>query len=115
MKAWGGLGQGKVKVTVNGLDLPGENLPPFSREWTLGVRPAYPALLKHYRAVLKDRTLELAGRRAWSSSIPPGAKRLLSLSSRPPLNLGAADLGAQGLPLWLPGANRQRPVPVAVC
>lgn len=88
VKAWGGLGQGKVKVTVNGLDLPGENLPPFSREWTLGVRPAYPALLKHYRAVLKDQP--------WN--LPPGAldqfdasgrEALLSLSSRPPLNLGA--------------------------
>lgn len=88
VQAQGGLGQGKVKVTVNGLDLPGEHLPPFSREWTLGVRPAYPALLKHYRAVLKDQT--------WS--LPPGAlepfeasgrQALLSLSSRPPLNLGA--------------------------
>lgn len=88
VQAWGGLGQGKVKVTVNGLDLPGENLPPFTREWTLGVRPAYPALLKQYRAVLKDQ--------AWS--LPDGAlapfeasgrEALLSLSSRPPLNLGA--------------------------
>ena len=53
------MGQGKVKVTVNGLDLPGETLAPFTREWTLGVRPAYPALLKHYRAVLNDQPWSL--------------------------------------------------------
>ena len=45
VKALGGYGTGVVKVTVNGLDLPGETLAPFTREWTLGVRPAYPALL----------------------------------------------------------------------
>jgi len=88
VKAWGGLGQGKVKVTVNGLDLPGENLPPFTREWTLGVRPAYPALLKHYRAVLKDQpwTLPVGTLEQFDAS---GRQALLSLSSRPPLNLGA--------------------------
>ncbi|WQG59056.1 alpha-2-macroglobulin [Pseudomonas sp. RTB3] len=87
VKAWGGLGQGKVKVSVNGLDLPGENLPPFSREWTLGVRPAYPALLKHYRAVLKDQPWSLpAG--ALDQFDASGREALLSLSSRPPLNLG---------------------------
>ncbi|MDB5979591.1 MAG: hypothetical protein JWQ69_606 [Pseudomonas sp.] len=87
VRAEGSFGQGKIKVVVQGLDLPGEELPAFSREWTLGVRPAYPALLKHYRAVLKDQ--------AWS--LPEGAldlfdpasrEALLSVSSRPPLNLG---------------------------
>ncbi|MCX4063363.1 alpha-2-macroglobulin [Pseudomonas sp. S1Bt30] len=88
VKAWGGLGQGKLKVTVNGLDLPGEQLPPFSREWTLGVRPAYPALLKHYRAVLKNEpwSLPVGTLDQFDAS---GREALLSLSSRPPLNLGA--------------------------
>lgn len=85
--ALGGFGQGQVKVLVNGLDLPGESLPPFSREWTLGVRPAYPALLKHYRAVLKDQPWSLPeGELAQFE--PAGREALLSLSSRPPLNLG---------------------------
>jgi len=88
VQAWGGLGQGKVTVTVNGLDLPGENLPPFSREWTLGVRPAYPALLKHYRAVLKDQPWSLPSG-ALDQFDASGREALLSLSSRPPLNLGA--------------------------
>ena len=85
--ALGGFGQGKVKVLVNGLDLPGENLPPFTREWTLGIRPAYPALLKHYRAVLKDQPWSLP-EGALAQFEPAGREALLSLSSRPPLNLG---------------------------
>ncbi|VVO01231.1 alpha-2-macroglobulin family protein [Pseudomonas fluorescens] len=87
VQALGGLGQGKVKVLVNGLDLPGESLPPFTREWTLGVRPAYPAMLRHYRAVLKDQPWELPEAEL-AAFEPSGLEALLSLSSRPPLNLG---------------------------
>ena len=87
VKAQGGYGNGVVKVTVNGLNLPGETLAPFSREWTLGVRPAYPALLKHYRAVLKDQPWSLPEGELQAFE-PEGREALLSLSSRPPLNLG---------------------------
>ena len=87
VRAEGGLGQGKIKVLVQGLDLPGENLPAFSREWTLGVRPAYPALLKHYRAVLKDQPWNLP-EDALQAFEPEGREAMLSVSSRPPLNLG---------------------------
>ncbi|VVO40975.1 alpha-2-macroglobulin family protein [Pseudomonas fluorescens] len=87
VQALGGLGQGKVKVLVDGLDLPGESLPPFTREWTLGVRPAFPAMLKHYRAVLKDQPWELPEAEL-AAFEPAGREALLSLSSRPPLNLG---------------------------
>ena len=87
VKALGGYGTGKLTVTVKGLNLPGETLAPFTREWTLGVRPAYPALLKHYRAVLNDQpwTLPEGELQAFE---PAGREALLSLSSRPPLNLG---------------------------
>ncbi|MQU51197.1 alpha-2-macroglobulin, partial [Pseudomonas sp. FSL A6-1183] len=87
VKALGGYGTGVVKVTVNGLDLPGETLAPFTREWTLGVRPAYPALLKHYRAVLNDQPWSLPEGELQAFE-PAGREALLSLSSRPPLNLG---------------------------
>ncbi|WP_219062543.1 alpha-2-macroglobulin [Pseudomonas sp. UMAB-08] len=87
VRADGGFGQGKIKVVVQGLDLPGESLPAFSREWTLGVRPAYPALLKHYRAVLKDQAWSLP-EGALEAFEPAGREALLSVSSRPPLNLG---------------------------
>ena len=87
VKAQGGYGNGVVKVTVNGLNLPGETLAPSSREWTLGVRPAYPALLKHYRAVLKDQPWSLPEGELQAFE-PEGREAVLSLSSRPPLNLG---------------------------
>lgn len=87
IKALGGFGSGKVGVTVEGLDLPGETLAPFTREWTLGVRPAYPALLKHYRTVLSDQPWSLPDH-ALQVFEPADREALLSLSSRPPLNLG---------------------------
>lgn len=87
VKALGGFGQGVIRVTVNGLDLPGESLPAFSREWTIGVRPAYPAMLKQYRAVLKDQAWSLPDG-ALEAFEPAGREALLSVSSRPPLNLG---------------------------
>ncbi len=85
--AQGGFGQGVIKVSVNGLDVPGERLPPFRREWTLGVRPAYPAMLKQYRAVLKDEVWNLP-EGALEAFEPAGREAILSVSSRPPLNLG---------------------------
>ncbi|WP_300731155.1 alpha-2-macroglobulin [Pseudomonas sp.] len=87
VKALGGYGTGQVKVTVNGLEVPGETLAPFTREWTLGVRPAYPALLKHYRAVLNEQPWSLPEGELQAFE-PAGREALLSLSSRPPLNLG---------------------------
>ncbi|UVJ44573.1 alpha-2-macroglobulin family protein [Pseudomonas sp. LS1212] len=87
VQAQGGFGQGRIKVTVQGLSLPGETLPAFDREWTLGVRPAYPALLKHYRAVLKEQTWQLPDGELEVFE-PAGREALLALSSRPPLNLG---------------------------
>jgi uncharacterized protein YfaS (alpha-2-macroglobulin family) len=87
VRAMGGLGQGKFKVVVQGLVLPGENLPPFSREWTIGVRPAYPAILKHYRAALNDQRWSLP-EGALDAFEPAGREAMLSVSSRPPLNLG---------------------------
>ena len=87
VKALGGFGQGKIKVLVQGLDLPGENLPPFTREWTIGVRPAYPAMLKHYRAAITDQPWNLP-EGALEAFEPAGREALLAVSSRPPLNLG---------------------------
>ncbi|GGU59852.1 lipoprotein [Pseudomonas laurentiana] len=87
VQATGGLGQGQVKVQVQGLVLPGEPSTVFSREWTLGIRPAYPALLKHYRATLNDQPWSLP-QSELAVFEPAGLEASLALSSRPPLNLG---------------------------
>ncbi|MHA6492401.1 alpha-2-macroglobulin family protein [Pseudomonas borbori] len=87
VRALGGYGQGRIKVSVNGLELPGEALPTFSREWTLGVRPAYPAQLQHFRAVLKDQAWSLP-EGTLNAFERAGLEARLAISSRPPLNLG---------------------------
>ncbi|MHC6227596.1 alpha-2-macroglobulin family protein [Pseudomonas sp. X10] len=86
VQAEGGLGQGKVRVRVTGLQLPGEPASVFEREWTLGVRPAYPATLKHYRVALKDQMWSLP-EGDLAAFEPAGLEASLVLSSRPPLNL----------------------------
>jgi hypothetical protein len=60
----------------------GEPANAFEREWTLGVRPAYPAMLKHYRVALKDQpwtcraaTWPSSNRRAWKPAWPCRAGR----------------------------------------
>lgn len=84
--AQGGLGQGTVRVRVDGLTLPGESFGAFERQWTLGVRPAYPATLKHYRVALKDQSWTLPPGELEAFE-PAGLQASLALSSRPPLNL----------------------------
>ncbi|MDR0277106.1 MAG: alpha-2-macroglobulin family protein [Paucimonas sp.] len=86
VQATGGYGQGKVTVRVDGLVLPGETDTGFSREWTLGVRPAYPAQLKHYRVALSGEPWTLP-EQDLATFEPQGLEGTLALSSRPPLNL----------------------------
>lgn len=86
VRAAGGYGTGVLRVKVNGLSLPGENLPAFAREWRIGVRSAWPAQQKHLRSVLQGDSWQLpAGTLA--AFEPAGREALLSVSSRPPLNL----------------------------
>ena len=86
VQAQGGLGQGKLTVRVNGLQLPGEPATAFARDWSLGIRPAYPAILKHYRVALKDQPWSLPDSDL-AEFEPAGLEATLALSSRPPLNL----------------------------
>lgn len=82
-----GFEQARVTLDVQGLDIPGETLPPFARSWALGTRPAYPAQTEQFRAVLKGEAWTLpAGTLAQYD--PSGLEGMLALSSRPPLNLG---------------------------
>ncbi|MDX5373982.1 MAG: alpha-2-macroglobulin family protein [Pseudomonadaceae bacterium] len=86
VRAAGGYGAGIVRVRVNGLSLPDENLPAFAREWRIGVRSAWPAQQQHLRGVLQGDSWQLpAGTLA--AFEPAGREALLSVSSRPPLNL----------------------------
>ncbi len=87
VRALGGYGQGTLSVSVNGVQVPNEASTPFSREWTIGVRPAYPAQIQQYRSVLNDQpwTLPADALDIFESA---GLQGRLEVSSRPPLNLG---------------------------
>jgi len=81
-----GYGAGYVRVSIAGLELPGEAFEPWQRQWRIGVRPPFPAQIKTFRTVLeagkawfKDDALDGFAR--------SGLEARLALSSRPPLNL----------------------------
>ncbi|CAD5107666.1 alpha-2-macroglobulin family protein [Zestomonas carbonaria] len=97
VRAEGGHGTGRVTVSVNGLELPGENLPAYSRDWRIGVRPAYPAQVRSFRAVLKGEPWSLPSG-TLAAFEPAGREALLSVSSRPPLNLAEQIRALQAYP-----------------
>lgn len=97
VQAQGGFGQGQISVRVQGLDLPGEPAVAFARDWTLGVRPAYPAQLTHYRVALKDQPWTLP-EHDLATYEPAGLEATLLLSSRPPLNLAEQIRALQAYP-----------------
>ncbi|CAM3732057.1 hypothetical protein BS639_03990 [Rouxiella silvae] len=87
VKAQQGFGAGQVSITLSGMQLPNEKLPDYQRSWSIGVRPAFPALTRNFGTVLH------AGEQ-WQ--LPPDANQQLAsdtlegrllLSSKPPLNL----------------------------
>ena len=86
VRALGGYGAGVLRISVEGLDLPGENLPPFSREWRIGVRSAWPAQQLQLRSVLQGDAWQLPAGTLDAFEVA-GREALLSVSSRPPLNL----------------------------
>ncbi|MFG0380188.1 alpha-2-macroglobulin [Pseudomonas sp. zbq_18] len=86
VRAAGGYGSGIVRVKVSGLSLPGETLDAFSREWRIGVRSAWPAQTRLLRSVLQGDSWQLPPG-TLADFEPAGREALLSVSSRPPLNL----------------------------
>ncbi|MDY7218990.1 alpha-2-macroglobulin [Denitrificimonas sp. JX-1] len=88
VQALAGFGQGVLELEVDGMQLPDEKLVPLKRSWMLGVRPAYPAQTRSIQGVFKS---------AQSWQLPPevlagyqagGLQAVLSVSARPPLNIG---------------------------
>lgn len=98
VQAGGGFGSGTLAVRVDNLQLPGEPAAPFSRQWTLGVRPAYAAVTRQHLAVLKAaQPFELSPAQLEAFE-PAGLQAVLQLSSRPPLNLGEQIRALQAYP-----------------
>ncbi|MEQ2025685.1 alpha-2-macroglobulin [Xenorhabdus szentirmaii] len=82
-----GFGQGEVFLTIDGLNLPDENLEQYKNSWKIGVRPAHPAETLQFAEVLhKDKNWQLPPT-AISGLAPETLEGQLMLTSRPPLQI----------------------------
>ncbi|UGS39464.1 alpha-2-macroglobulin family protein [Pseudocitrobacter corydidari] len=82
-----GFGDGQVDITVSGLTLPGETLPPVSKSWKLGVRPAFPAQTVNSGAALQPGESWSMPQGYLTNFSPATVQGQLLLSGKPPLNL----------------------------
>lgn len=87
IKAMQGFGTGQVKLTVSGLHLPNETLPDYQRSWTIGVRPAFPALTRNFATVLHPEQQWQLPADANAHLIGETLQGRLQISSKPPLDL----------------------------
>ncbi|WP_244182486.1 alpha-2-macroglobulin family protein [Xenorhabdus beddingii] len=87
VKADDGFGQGEVFLTVNGLNLPGENLKQYKNSWKIGVRPAYPANTLQFADVIHQGQNWQLPMTAISGLAPETLEGQLLLTSRPPLQI----------------------------
>lgn len=87
ISALSGYGVGELRLQVDGMQLPDETLAPLTRSWTLGVRPAYPAQNRSYQTVINAEQNWQLPPEALAGYQRGGLQALLSVSSRPPLNI----------------------------
>jgi Large extracellular alpha-helical protein len=82
-----GFGDGQLNVTVTGLDLPGETLPPVEKQWKIGVRPAFPAQTVSSGVALQPGESWSAPAGHMNGFSAATVEGQLLLSGKPPLNL----------------------------
>ncbi|MDX7988885.1 alpha-2-macroglobulin family protein [Xenorhabdus sp. 12] len=87
VKATNGFGQGEVFLTINGLNLPDENLTQYKNSWKIGVRPAHPAKTLQFANVLHQGQDWQLSPAAISDLAPETVEGQLLLTSRPPLQI----------------------------
>ncbi|MDX7999806.1 alpha-2-macroglobulin family protein [Xenorhabdus sp. Reich] len=87
IKADYGFGQGEVFLTVDGLNLPDENLKQYKNSWKIGVRPAHPAKTIQFADVIRQGQNWQLPLAAISGLVPETLEGQLLLSSKPPLQI----------------------------
>jgi uncharacterized protein YfaS (alpha-2-macroglobulin family) len=85
--ALAGYGQGQLRLQVDGMQLPDEDLAALTRTWQVGVRPAYPAENRRYQAAFSAGNAWQLPPEALAGYQTAGLEARLSVSSRPPLNI----------------------------
>ncbi len=87
MRALEGYGDGEITAQVNGLQLPGETFAPLSKNWKIGVRPAFPAQTVNSGTMLKPGESWIAPAQHLTGFSAATLQGQLLLSGKPPLNL----------------------------
>ncbi|WP_286809495.1 alpha-2-macroglobulin family protein [Leclercia sp. UBA2479] len=87
VRALEGYGDGEVVAQVNGLSLPGETFAPLSKNWKIGVRPAFPAQTVNSGTMLNPGESWIAPGQHLAGFSPATLQAQLMLSGKPPLNL----------------------------
>jgi len=87
VRAKEGFGEGELQATLTGLNLPGETLPAQHKQWTIGVRPAWPAQTVNSGTVLQAGETWHAPAQNLENFSPVTLQGQLLLSGKPPLNL----------------------------
>ncbi|OCQ51337.1 hypothetical protein Ppb6_03565 [Photorhabdus australis subsp. thailandensis] len=82
-----GFGQGEIFLTVDGLNLPGEDLEQYKNSWKIGVRPAQPAETMLFADVIHQGENWQLPLDAISGLAPETLEGQLLLTSRPPLQI----------------------------
>lgn len=82
-----GFGDGIVEATLDGLALPGETFAPLHKQWTLGVRPAFPAQTVNSGVALQPGESWTAPAGQVTGFSPATLQGQLLFSGKPPLNL----------------------------
>ncbi|MDH3349439.1 MAG: hypothetical protein OEM02_15240, partial [Desulfobulbaceae bacterium] len=67
----------------------GEQEKTFARQWSLGLRPAYPAMQRRHNVVLQLGEVVHAGEQLLEGLDPATLEGSISVSNRPPLNISA--------------------------
>ena len=87
VRALDGFGAGQLNAQISGVNLPGETFTALKKQWTLSVRPPFPAQSINSGAVLAPGEVWDIPPQHISGLAPATLEGQVLLSGRPPLNL----------------------------
>ncbi|MTH45859.1 alpha-2-macroglobulin family protein [Intestinirhabdus alba] len=90
VRALEGFGSGELQASIAGLSLPDEDFSVQQKQWTIGVRPAFPAQTVNSGTVLQPGETWRAPVQQLENFSPATLQGQLQLSGSPPLNLARA-------------------------
>ncbi|UQQ18031.1 hypothetical protein MYA98_08015 [Salmonella sp. WGH-01] len=71
VRALEGFGEGEIRATISGLNLPGETLGAQHKQWQIGVRPARPAQTVNSGIALAPERAGMYQSSIWQTSRQP--------------------------------------------